>query len=84
MISNCSVRAKRLISIEITCIQPEQFCSLTAGVSGKININDFTQRISSQGLQISLWCVFSNSFSKTTSLKTEQNVPELENTQFHL
>lgn len=48
-ISNCAVQARKLIAMEITCIQ-EQFCSLPAGVSGKININDFSQRISSQGL----------------------------------
>lgn len=77
---NCSVQARRLISTGITFIQVEQICLLTAGVSAKINI--FTQRISSQHLRSSLWCVFSNSFSVTLSFKKEQNAPELENFSF--
>lgn len=79
-ILNCSVWARRMISIGITFIQVEEFCSLTAGMSGKINF--FTQRISSQSLRFSVWCVFSNGFSITLSFKKEQNVPELEKFSF--
>lgn len=51
-ISNSPVQTRRLISLESTCIQQEQFCSLPAGVSGEININDFSQRISSSPLKV--------------------------------
>lgn len=51
-ISNSPVQTRRLISVESTCVQQEQFCSLPAGVSGEININDFSQRISSSPLKV--------------------------------